>query len=76
MSYPEEAGSPIGGKNFSRYVMLEVHYNNPDHAKGWSALDLFHVLKRWNRMHGIQASDCEENIYKSKENVFIPAPGS
>ncbi|XP_026479444.1 tyramine beta-hydroxylase-like, partial [Ctenocephalides felis] len=28
--YPEEAGLPIGGSNFSLYVMLEVHYNNPE----------------------------------------------
>ena len=27
---PMEAGIPIGGEDFSRYVMLEVHYNNPD----------------------------------------------
>ena len=26
---PEEAGVPIGGPTRSRYVMLEVHYNNP-----------------------------------------------
>ncbi|GFS41547.1 dopamine beta-hydroxylase [Trichonephila inaurata madagascariensis] len=29
-TYPEEAGLPIGGPEFSRYVMLEVHYNNPE----------------------------------------------
>lgn len=34
LSYPEEAGSPIGGRDFNRYVMLEVHYNNPEHKKG------------------------------------------
>jgi dopamine beta-monooxygenase len=28
--YPPEAGLPIGGKNFSRFVMLEIHYNNPE----------------------------------------------
>lgn len=27
--YPVEAGLPIGGSNFSPYVMLEIHYNNP-----------------------------------------------
>ncbi|ESO92748.1 hypothetical protein LOTGIDRAFT_120180 [Lottia gigantea] len=27
--YPEEAGSPIGGKDFSHYVLLEVHFHNP-----------------------------------------------
>ncbi|XP_043470851.1 tyramine beta-hydroxylase [Leptopilina heterotoma] len=28
--YPEDAGLSIGGANFNRYVMLEVHYNNPE----------------------------------------------
>lgn len=32
--YPEEAGLPIGGKNFSLYVMLEIHYNNPELRAG------------------------------------------
>lgn len=30
MIYPELVGLPIGGNNFSPYVMIEVHYNNPD----------------------------------------------
>jgi len=34
LSYPEEAGAAIGGPSFNRYVMLEVHYNNPAHKKG------------------------------------------
>lgn len=29
-AYPEEAGLPIGGPNFNHYIMLEVHYNNPE----------------------------------------------
>ncbi|GAB6033666.1 hypothetical protein CHUAL_013726 [Chamberlinius hualienensis] len=28
--YPKEAGLPIGGPTYSPYVMLEVHYNNPE----------------------------------------------
>ncbi|KAK3600154.1 hypothetical protein CHS0354_012277 [Potamilus streckersoni] len=32
--FPEEAGSPIGGTNYNRYVLLEVHYNNPDKKTG------------------------------------------
>ncbi|CAG0879812.1 unnamed protein product [Darwinula stevensoni] len=32
--YPQEAGLPIGGADFNRYVMLEVHYNNPDKISG------------------------------------------
>ncbi len=34
MTLPEEAGYPIGGEGFSQYVMLEVHYNNPDKLAG------------------------------------------
>ncbi|XP_064649636.1 dopamine beta-hydroxylase-like [Lineus longissimus] len=33
-TYPEEAGVPIGGKDFSRYVMVQVHYNNPERKAG------------------------------------------
>jgi len=32
--YPAEAGAPLGGPGSSRYVMLEVHYNNPDRLTG------------------------------------------
>lgn len=32
--YPEEAGLSIGGQNFNPYVMLEVHYNNPELQDG------------------------------------------
>nr|WDE40212.1 dopamine beta hydroxylase-like protein [Schizocardium californicum] len=32
--YPKEAGVPLGGPGFSRYVVLEVHYNNPDLREG------------------------------------------
>lgn len=33
--YPKEAGLPIGGDNFNPYVMLEVHYNNPELESGF-----------------------------------------
>lgn len=32
--YPKEAGLPLGGPNANKYVMLEVHYNNPELKKG------------------------------------------
>ncbi|XP_078044761.1 tyramine beta hydroxylase isoform X2 [Augochlora pura] len=32
--YPEEVGFSIGGKDLNPYVMLEVHYNNPDIEEG------------------------------------------
>ncbi|CAF0824212.1 unnamed protein product [Didymodactylos carnosus] len=33
-SYPKEAGGTIGGKHQSKYVVLEVHFNNPDLKAG------------------------------------------
>ena len=33
-TYPEEAGLPIGGPEFNLYVMLEIHYNNPERKEG------------------------------------------
>lgn len=32
--YPEEAGLSIGGTDFNPYIMLEVHYNNPELHEG------------------------------------------
>ncbi|XP_067660305.1 dopamine beta-hydroxylase-like [Haliotis asinina] len=32
--YPEEAGSPVGGIDSTPYVLLEIHYNNPEHIQG------------------------------------------
>ncbi|XP_021938401.1 dopamine beta-hydroxylase [Zootermopsis nevadensis] len=34
-SYPEEAGLPIGGSDFNPYIMLEIHYNNPEKRTDW-----------------------------------------
>ena len=34
MSYPAEAGYSVGGDDFSPYVMIEVHYNNPGLVSG------------------------------------------
>ncbi|KAF5288049.1 hypothetical protein FQR65_LT12099 [Abscondita terminalis] len=34
-TYPEEAGLPFGGDDFNPYIMLEVHYNNPDLKNDW-----------------------------------------
>ena len=31
---PNEAGTAIGGPRMSRYVLLEVHLNNPSRRKG------------------------------------------
>lgn len=35
LAYPEEAGLSVGGSDYSPYVMLEVHYNNPSHRAGY-----------------------------------------
>ncbi|XP_049873165.1 tyramine beta-hydroxylase [Pectinophora gossypiella] len=34
-TYPEEAGLPLGGPQANKYVMLEVHYNNPELKSDW-----------------------------------------
>lgn len=33
-TYPDEAGLPLGGPMANKYVMLEVHYNNPEMKNG------------------------------------------
>ncbi|XP_070582215.1 dopamine beta-hydroxylase-like [Ptychodera flava] len=33
-SYPKEAGVPLGGDNFPKFVVLEVHYNNLEQKAG------------------------------------------
>ncbi|XP_076089940.1 dopamine beta-hydroxylase-like [Mytilus galloprovincialis] len=34
VTLPEETGTPVGGDGWSRFVLLEVHYNNPQLSKG------------------------------------------
>ncbi|KPM05232.1 dopamine beta-hydroxylase-like protein [Sarcoptes scabiei] len=34
MIYPEQVGFPIGGSNQSLYLMIEIHYNNPEFQSG------------------------------------------
>lgn len=34
--YPKEAGLSIGGESFNPYIMLEIHYNNPERIDGKS----------------------------------------
>lgn len=31
--YPKETGLSIGGDQFNPYIMLEIHYNNPERIK-------------------------------------------
>ncbi|XP_030765927.1 tyramine beta-hydroxylase [Sitophilus oryzae] len=44
-TYPEEAALPLGGVDFNPYVMLEIHYNNPELRSGFvdSSGITFHV---------------------------------
>ena len=32
--YPDDIGYPLGGNQHSKFVRLEVHYNNPKHYEG------------------------------------------
>ncbi|CAH1367674.1 tyramine beta-hydroxylase [Tenebrio molitor] len=51
-TYPEEAGLPLGGADFNPYVMLEVHYNNPELKSGFvdSSGIRFYVSPRLKQM--------------------------
>ncbi|KAK9881470.1 hypothetical protein WA026_016354 [Henosepilachna vigintioctopunctata] len=33
-TYPDEASLPLGGPDFNPYIMLEIHYNNPEMLSG------------------------------------------
>ncbi|XP_014250928.1 dopamine beta-hydroxylase [Cimex lectularius] len=51
--YPEEAGLLVGGRDYSKYAMLEVHYNNPSLKADWvdnSGLRIFLTrnLRKYN----------------------------
>ncbi|XP_056637105.1 tyramine beta-hydroxylase isoform X2 [Diorhabda sublineata] len=50
--YPKEASLPIGGENFNPYIMLEVHYNNPDLRTGIidSSGIRFHISSKLKEM--------------------------
>ncbi|XP_057655440.1 tyramine beta-hydroxylase isoform X1 [Diorhabda carinulata] len=50
--YPKEASLPIGGENFNPYIMLEVHYNNPDLRAGIidSSGIRFHISSKLKEM--------------------------
>ncbi|CAH0585570.1 unnamed protein product [Chrysodeixis includens] len=43
-TYPEEAGLALGGPNANKYLMLEVHYNNPQMRKDWVDSSGFKLL--------------------------------
>ncbi|XP_056011248.1 dopamine beta-hydroxylase-like [Ostrea edulis] len=51
MFLPNEAGTAVGGPSRSRYVLLEVHLNNPDLKRGVvdSSGIRFHVTKHLRR---------------------------
>ena len=47
-TYPEQSGLAIGGEDFHPFLMLEVHYNNPEKKAGIidSSGIKFHVTSR------------------------------
>lgn len=45
----QEAGLPVGGSDFNGYVMLEVHYNNPELRKGKWECFFFCILRKRDR---------------------------
>ncbi|KAF7263997.1 hypothetical protein GWI33_000785 [Rhynchophorus ferrugineus] len=51
-TYPEEAALPLGGEGFNPYVMLEIHYNNPELKSGFvdSSGIRFHVSDKLREM--------------------------
>ncbi|XP_018564071.1 tyramine beta-hydroxylase [Anoplophora glabripennis] len=51
-TYPEEAALPIGGENFNPYIMLEIHYNNPEHRADFvdSSGVRFHVSTKLKKV--------------------------
>ncbi|KAI5633676.1 tyramine beta-hydroxylase [Phthorimaea operculella] len=50
-TYPAEAGLPIGGPDSNKFVMLEVHYNNPEMKSDWvdSSGIVLHVTAKKRR---------------------------
>ncbi|CAH1132464.1 unnamed protein product [Ceutorhynchus assimilis] len=51
-TYPEEAALPLGGETFNQYVMLEIHYNNPELKSGIidSSGVRFHISDKLRQM--------------------------
>lgn len=49
---PPEAGTAIGGRSYSPYVLLEIHYNNPSMAKGMTNITT-EVLPTYSIKHSL-----------------------
>ena len=41
--YPENVAFPIGGPGASRYLVIEMHYNNPDTVSGKESISILLV---------------------------------
>lgn len=71
MIYPKNVGLPVGGKNYSRYMMLEVHYNNPEHKKGLvdnSGIRLYYT----NKLRAMDAGILEIGLEYTDKNSIPP----
>ena len=43
-TYPRDVAYPIGGAESPRYVVLEVHYNNPAEVSGELRLIFLYII--------------------------------
>ncbi|KAH7642017.1 dopamine beta-hydroxylase-like protein [Dermatophagoides farinae] len=71
MIYPENVGLPVGGENYSLYVMIEVHYNNPEMKAGYvdnSGIRI-HYTKR---LRPIESGILEIGLEYTEKNSIPP----
>lgn len=71
MTYPPNVGLPVGGPSYSPYVMLEVHYNNPQHLAGHvdaSGIRIFYT----NKLRQVNAGILEIGLEYTDKNSIPP----
>jgi len=74
-TYPEEAGGYIGGSKTSRYLVLEVHFNNPYLRKGiidQSGIRLYYTSK----LRQYDAAIMEVGLEYNPKNSIPPKASS
>ncbi|XP_054157733.1 dopamine beta-hydroxylase-like [Oppia nitens] len=67
--YPKQTGLPVGGRNYSLYVMLEIHYNNPEQRDDWidgSGIRLYYTQQLRQHDAGILEIGLE---YSAKNSI-------
>ena len=75
LSYPKEAGLPIGGKNYSLYVVLEIHYNNAEQRSDWidsSGIRIYYT----DKLRAHDAGVLEVGLEYSDKNSIPPKQSS